>query len=242
MSPTQIEPALRDLAGRLDYPPERDLVPSVAARLRPRRNLWRRSPVLLAAVLVLGGTAAVATGLIIRGVEIRRTPTPTVAPAPRTIEDLALGEPIALQKARRAVDFGVAVPSVLGPPDLVFLGTEPAGGRVTLLYRPRADLPRDATTDIGALLTVFRGRPDHDLLRKEVGPDTHLRFVRVGQAQGIWITGAPHTLVFLDDEGEPFPDSARLAGNVLLWEVGDLTYRLEADVDLDRALAIARSI
>ena len=35
---------------------------------------------------------------------------------------------------------------------------------------------------------------------------------------------------------------ARLAGNTLLWQRGDLTLRLEADITKERALAIARSV
>ena len=34
----------------------------------------------------------------------------------------------------------------------------------------------------------------------------------------------------------------RLAGNTLVWDGGDVTYRLEAEVGLQRALAIAESL
>ena len=44
--------------------------------------------------------------------------------------------------------------------------------------------------------------------------------VRVGNADGLWIAGARH--VFVLPAAPP-----RLAGNVLVWEFGAITYRLE---------------
>jgi hypothetical protein len=49
-------------------------------------------------------------------------------------------------------------------------------------------------------------------------------------------------LFYLDPNGNVRDAPARLAGPTLVWERGDLTLRLEADVSKARALAIARSV
>ena len=51
-----------------------------------------------------------------------------------------------------------------------------------------------------------------------------------------------HEFFYLDADGEPQPDTARLAANTLLWERDGVTYRLESALDRDAALAIARQL
>ena len=58
---------------------------------------------------------------------------------------------------------------------------------------------------------------------------------------GIWISGEPHAVEFIDGDGRFQEDSGRLAGNSLLWEMGVLTLRLEGVSDLERAIEIAES-
>ena len=48
--------------------------------------------------------------------------------------------------------------------------------------------------------------------------------------------------MFETGEGEIVEDSARLTGNVLLWEAEGVTYRLESSLDLELSLAIAESL
>jgi hypothetical protein len=66
--------------------------------------------------------------------------------------------------------------------------------------------------------------------------------VKVSGDPGFWIAGKPHVLMFLDPNGNVIDDSVRLAGNVLLWERGDLTLRIEGALTLDQALAVAQGI
>jgi len=61
-------------------------------------------------------------------------------------------------------------------------------------------------------------------------------------AEGAFLSGDPHFLVLLDAQGNPVEDSARLAGNVLLWSDGGIAYRLEGDFDRERALELAVSL
>ena len=60
--------------------------------------------------------------------------------------------------------------------------------------------------------------------------------------QGFWIAGARHQLSFVDENGNLLPDTVRLAGNVLLWEQGELTLRIEGKLSKDQALRIASTV
>jgi hypothetical protein len=54
--------------------------------------------------------------------------------------------------------------------------------------------------------------------------------------EGLWISGAPHVVFFPDA-------SPRLAGNVLVWTSGNVTFRLEGrGLDQQAALRLARQI
>ena len=66
--------------------------------------------------------------------------------------------------------------------------------------------------------------------------------MRVGGEPGYWLGGAAHGLIYEDPSGNIRESPSRLAGPTLVWERGDLTLRLEADVSKSRALEIARSI
>ena len=58
------------------------------------------------------------------------------------------------------------------------------------------------------------------LLKKIAGGTTRIVYVRLGNGPGLWIAGARH--VFALPDAPP-----RLAGNVLVWQLGPITYRLE---------------
>jgi hypothetical protein len=66
--------------------------------------------------------------------------------------------------------------------------------------------------------------------------------VRVDGAPGYWISGRPHFVLVVDSQGNIVEDDVRLAGNVLLWERGDVTLRLEAAVTKEEAVRIAESV
>jgi hypothetical protein len=66
--------------------------------------------------------------------------------------------------------------------------------------------------------------------------------VTVTGEPGFWLAGAPHGLVYVDPSGQILEAPARLAGHTLVWRRGRLTLRVEADIPMERALAIARSV
>jgi hypothetical protein len=48
-------------------------------------------------------------------------------------------------------------------------------------------------------------------------------------------------VTFLDEQGRSRTESARLAGQTLIWPVDDVTLRLEGDLTLGRATEIGES-
>jgi hypothetical protein len=267
----QLTHALDDLAAHVRFPPAPDLAAAVAERLQdaptptPRRR-WARWPrpaplqvlrvrpvlvgvvaLVVAAALLLavlpGPRQAIADLLGIGGVrvEYRSTPPPPAArPAP---PGTGLGEPTTLQEARDAAAFPVRAPAALGRPDQVWVNRSVGGGMVSLAYDPRPGLlPATGETGTGLLLTMLRGQAEPVWFKGLFTGTTRIQDVRVGEAFGLWIEGAPHELVFEDPGGQQHRMVSRLAGNTLLWEADGMTYRLEAHVDRDTAVRIATSL
>lgn len=269
-SDAELEQALIDLGRRAVYPPTPDLARAVRRRLEAgsARRLhfgllggpWlfqpRLSPALAIAalaLLMLAGAVlaasppartAVADRLGLRGIAIVHqptVPTPTVTPVGAS---LRLGERVPLDEARRRVAYPVVVPTLpdFGPPDEVYVDESLASGQVALVYRARPGLPAAAETGVGLLITQFRGDLEPGFFAKGLGPETRLEQVTVNGSRGFWIEGKPHLFFYRDANGDIRDERVRLAGNVLLWEQGDLTLRLEGAVSRDEALRIAASV
>jgi hypothetical protein len=66
--------------------------------------------------------------------------------------------------------------------------------------------------------------------------------VKVGESNGYWFAGNPHGFWYFAEDGGVIAWSGRLVGNTLAWERGDMLYRIEGDISLERALQIAESI
>ncbi len=231
---------------------------------RPFRLAWRRHDrVMVTALLLLlivitallavpDFRTAVADRLGLSGIVIRFVgEAPPELPPPAPHEAIGyLGRQLSSSEARTEVDFSILVPAtaVLGEPDRVYVGfgrsEEPI---VTLVYRDSDELPESEFTGVGALLTQFRASTSRELIEKGlyakgIFPDTTLTSVTVSGAPGYWIEGADHMLVYEVSSGETFTDELRLAGNVLLWERGDMTYRLESELTMETAIEIAESL
>jgi hypothetical protein len=174
-----------------------------------------------------------------------RTPVPTSTPIP-VGERLQLGQRVTFADARAQLPFSIQTPSVseLSAPDEVYLGDQPIGGQVALVYYPRPGLPASHETGVGLLLTEFRGdlHTGFNPVGKAVGPETRVEQLTVNGGGGYWLEGQPHMFFYRDSAGEVQNETIRLAGNTLLWEAGNLTLRLEGALTRDAALRIARSI
>ncbi len=215
----------------------------------------RRSLVLAIVAAVLVAAVGVAVGLGLPGIRIVLVPGPSAVPSAvpsgspvasstaLPVEALGLGDRVSLEQARAGVEFPVLVPAVpeLGEPDETYLGTLPSGRQVALVYRPGPELPATGSADVGLLLIEFEGTIDPDLFLKILTPQTSLEPVTVNGRRAYWIAGQPHELLYRARSGEVIVERVRLAGNVLIWQQGDLTLRLESGLDLDSAIRIAES-
>lgn len=87
------------------------------------------------------------------------------------------------------------------------------------------------------LVSAIVGRLDRPILQKTLASNTSIIEVDVDGHLGLWIDGAPHQVMYEAGDGDIVVE--RVAGNTLLWEVGDVLYRLEGFDNLDDALEFA---
>ena len=246
-----LDRSLRELATVIDFPPTPDLATAVERRLgqpRPARSWWPRwrTAVLVAALVlalaaVAGATAARlwddVPGFAIRRVELQ----PPIPPG----AGLGLGPEVTPREAAERLGGPPPLPADprLGQPDAMYLASGGNGQRVSAVWRPRAGLPALGRHDVGAILTVLPGgTAAGDAANKLLSMETSVELVELGDGAAYWLSGAPHTVIFTRPDGEIAVEDVRLAGNVLLWQVDGRVLRLEADVDLPRALEIAGSV
>jgi hypothetical protein len=258
-----LEQALTELAPQVAYPPTPDLAATIRARiaaepapsgpgwswpalLRPRRLAVAVLVLLIIAVAALAVSpelrTAVAKRLGIHGIEIivvDETPTPAASPVGTT---LLLGEPMTLAQAQSRVSYVIQVPAELGPPDEVYLRQLSAGPMVTLLYRPRPDLPEAEETGVGALLMQFPATSDIDQIVKRVTMGTgSVIGVTIDGTSGFWVMGSSE-LVISQDPSAGFAPVSRPSADVLIWEEDGMAYRLEVNLLMSDAITVAESL
>jgi hypothetical protein len=109
---------------------------------------------------------------------------------------------------------------------------------------PRGERPAHGYVLHGVVSFVFRtGGKDvllmefagGDVIKKTSVAETSVEPVRVGANDGYWLAGKQHVVVIVSTP-------PRLAGNVLLWQVGNVGLRLEGPLSKDEALRIARGV
>ncbi len=164
----------------------------------------------------------------LRSVKIERVPSLPFKPGIGA--RLGLGKPTTLAGARARLSFAPVVPAGLERPAL-FYDTFPPGGQLAFTSRN------------GRLLfTEISGKFVFQDLRKFILAGTTVERVVVDGERGVWIHGPLHQFVFEDRTGTIRTDSARLAGNTLLWRHRGLLLRLEGPRSKAEALRIARSV
>ena len=203
----------------------------------------RRRVVLLVAAAILALAAAGGAAKLVLdlgAVTIERIPGRPTAPPGAAFPDGAVGEHLSLEEAEIIVGFAPALPSALGPPDRVWVqeavndGTDPWLGSA---WASSEELPAVPGTRWGAVLLQFTG--DAEIASKQLFGETGaIHVVEVRGAPAYWITGT-HTLEL--QEGD---EVARyeIRGDVLLWQAGDVTFRLETSLPRSEVLRIANSI
>ena len=175
---------------------------------------------------------------------------PSVAPTAPPLDSLGLGRRVDPAGLDAAAGRHVPVASLpeLGAPLAAFVRGTPPDAIVTLAYGPTATIPAgslapvDAGAPVVVLVTELPGTIDGAYLQKLLPAGTTIDSVRVGGHEGFWIAGAPHELLYIAPNGDVIDEPARLAGNVLAWNDGELTFRIEGAPNLATAQRIAASL
>jgi hypothetical protein len=230
-----------------DWPATPDVAAAVASTLaaapEPRRRAGRWRPALLAAVVVLllaaGAVAAGALGVgPLRILFAEALPTPNVPDTPLGTR-LALGQQLALGEAAHA-DVPLAVPAPLGDPDEIYVSDI---GIVSMLWAPRGGLPAMPGSGAGLLLMTIPGDLDANLVSKIVVESrASVAPVFVGEADGFWISGAPHVFRYVQPDGAEGRVTSRLVGDALVWQADDVVMRLESAAGRDATIGLAESM
>lgn len=243
-----VDAMLRGVATAFDYPPTPGLSVSVRAALSARRgraegrrlNLpWPRlKPALTAAfalvavafgvALVMPGSRSALADLFNIG-NVRIADAPTGAPPPPALAPGSFARPSSLDDARASVDFALRLPAVDEErlvPDEVYVHGEAAALPVVIAAYPQFDLYQ---TRLG---TFGKGSGEEEFV--ETSFDGH---------NALWIEAGGHIAQFYDAEGRLVVESRRSVDRgTLLWAEDGITYRLETDLPMDGAIAVARSL
>jgi hypothetical protein len=239
MTEHELELQLRALGPAIDFPASPDLRPRVHAALTARRRLPRRRLLAVAlAVLVvaIAGVLAVPSArtairdwLGIGGVQFQFVDK---LPARPVTSELDLGVQMSLADARERASFPIVVPPEKLGRSTVYLRSPPRGGLVSFLYG----------TPEHARLIVSELRADYTpFLQKTIEQTGVTTQVEINGQPGFWLEGA-HYVEYADAAGRFSASPARLAGRVLLWSKGPVTYRLEGPLTQQQAVEIAESI
>jgi len=224
----ELERALTALAAELEWPETPAFELRLDAAVPVRRLRRRRLVVAIAVVLVAIGIAfavpparsAILDLFHLGGVTIERAETlPAAEERPL---GAALGRPVSRQEAEGILGRPVVLPRVKGEPHL---------------YEREGVISAVLATPEPVLVSALRPLGGGYLLKKVAGISTSVENVQIDDHRtGLWIAGQPHVVYWL--EAPP-----RLAGNVLVWEDGGVTYRIEGKrLTREHALELARQM
>ena len=256
------EKQLRSIAKGLDYPRTPEIAKSVMKRLRlstPSRFISRRFAWTLTVILIVFSSLMLippARAAILEFIQIgivrifRAEPTPVAPPQqefpatmiPVTATPVPTAEPLipvlerlagekSLEGAQQIVDYPILLPSYptdLGPPDRIFV--QDADGNMTILIWIDPEQPSQV---LMSLHIIPPGSWAVDKMDPALVEET-----TVNGERAIWAVG-PYPVRFSNGN----LDFVRLVdGHVLIWTDGEITYRLETELDLDEAVRAAESL
>jgi hypothetical protein len=263
MNEMDFEGQIRAIANRMEYPPTPNIAGSVSARIRsstrPRFTskaaAWSLTIVLVlisSLMLIPSARAAILEFIrvgVVRIFRVEPTPIPTPASEPNSnaipvtatpgatrqpliplLESLA-GE-MTLEDAQARVDYPILLPSYpldLGQPDRIFV--QDAEGMMTILIWLDPQQP-------DRVLLSLHFIPTGSWAINKMGPKV-IQETQVNGQYAVWAEGTYPLRV----RGSSEIEFTRLIdGHVLIWEDGDITYRLETDLTMEEAIKIAESL
>jgi hypothetical protein len=231
---TELERALVAVGQELEFPPQPDLVAGVRVRLERRRPFgWRAVAFAAALVAVAFGIAMAvppARSAILRFFHIGAATVEQVDTLPAARERplaAGLGRPLPRREAEVRAHLPIRLPDLEGPKPTRYYA-QPGLIATLLSYR-----------DTPVLLAEMRD-DQVPLVKKFTSGSATVEAVELG-SNGLWIQGN-HVLTWQFGLADTRQIRTRLAGNVLIWVVGDTTYRLEGRLDRTRMLELARQI
>ncbi len=198
--------------------------------------------ILLAALAIPETREVVADRLGLRGIRVVHVPDAGFQPQ-RLDPRPSLGTPVVLEDAAQRTTYPILLPGLaeLGTPDEVFINPSIANHEVSLVYGPRTAFP-EVVDGIGLLVSETPGRAVGEAYEKGLGPGTSIELVDVGGQRGLWLSGAPHRLTYIEPSGRGRISESRLAANVLAFERSGVIVRIEGAMDRDTALRVAVSL
>jgi hypothetical protein len=228
----ELERDLRETGRHLAWPLEPDLVRPVRERLgaAPRQRFFARRRVLILALAALVVAIAAAFAVppartaILRFFHIGNETieiVPTLPNASHRSPIAGLAGPMSVEDATDRAGFNLILPRKHG-------GIYAGDGIIATYIRPRV------------VLTEARG--ELGMAKKVTSPQTRLEPVLVNDHSGMWISGAPHVVMYFDSQGRGQEKRVRIAGNVLVWAYGSVTLRIEGPLTEAQALSLAASI
>ncbi len=233
MSDVTLEQRLVAMGEGLTFPGEAALADDVVAALGEASGIhqWRRRALAAAAVVLM--VAAIVAAVpstrhaVSRWLGLEHLPIRVGVNMP-VIGGADLGPPMTLAEAAQRAGVVPYVAPGLGEPLDVY---SPGGAYVVVRYD-------DGGTQV--LVTTLPGTVDEMAFSKLVGSGASVREVTVDGHDGWWITGDPH--LFLYEDRRRGIREARPSADSLAWQVGDTIVRIEADVPLARAMALAAEV
>lgn len=220
------------------------------SRIMARRvSPWSWTALTAAAVMIgilafaIPGTrSTLASWIGYPGIRIEVGTDEPVTPAPPTSigGTLLLGRQVSIREAAAAARFDIVAPTgdrITGTPETYLLQRDDAV-MASLLYPASEVLPEIGRSRVGLLLMQIDSPESTALITKRSMNEQSPVSVQVNGAQGWWIEGGILSV-------EPVYESGafeRSSGNVLIWEQGGVTYRMESALTMPDALALAESL
>ncbi len=231
--PSELEQKLRHVAQQMEYPP----TPTIEIMLYnpQRRTNYRFAWQLALLIVVIAASllmweparAKVEEWLGLSSVEI--VPPDQAPPANiELIEAVTLSKQSTLAEAQANTRFALKYPTELGLPDEVYLQTEPFQAGVIMVWRDTDNAIEYAFYQLPNSLGFYKGA--------EAVVVTEVDDSRIA----LWLN-APHTF-WADSQQELVQQAYLIEQPVLIWEANGILYRLESNLNLEEAIAIANSL